>query len=103
MGLYEALEVSINDEDILNEAKDFGRHFLEANIKHLDHQQARFILNTLDHPYHNSLPRFMAKGLPDNFEGARDWVKHLQELAKMDFKMVQSIHQQKLLQIMIVY
>ena len=29
MGLYEALEVSINEEDILNEAKDFSRHFLE--------------------------------------------------------------------------
>ncbi|KAK7856670.1 (3s,6e)-nerolidol synthase 1 [Quercus suber] len=99
MELYDASEVSINEEDLLDEAKDFSRHLLEANIKHLDHQQARFILNTLEHPYHKSLPRFMAKGLPDNFEGARGWVKHLQELAKMDFKMVQSIHQLELLQI----
>ncbi|XP_075663578.1 (3S,6E)-nerolidol synthase 1-like [Castanea sativa] len=99
MELYDASEVSINEEDILDEAKDFSRHLLEANLKHLDHQQARFILNTLEHPYHKSLPRFMAKDLPDNFKGARSWVKHLQELAKMDFKMVQSIHQQELLQI----
>ncbi|KAL4629312.1 hypothetical protein ACB092_05G296900 [Castanea dentata] len=83
MELYDASEVSINEEDILDEAKDF----------------TRFILNTLEHPYHKSLPRFMAKDLPDNFKGARSWVKHLQELAKMDFKMVQSIHQQELLQI----
>ncbi|KAF3956479.1 hypothetical protein CMV_018394 [Castanea mollissima] len=98
-GYHVSAEVSINEEDILDEAKDFSRHLLEANIKHLDHQQAKFILNTLRHPYHKSLPRFMAKDLPDNFKGARSWVKHLQELAKMDFKMVQSIHQQELLQI----
>ena len=99
MELYEASQVNIEDEHILDEAKDFSRHFLEAKVKHLDHQRARLIVNTLEHPYHKSLPRFLAKGFLDDFEGTEDWIKHLQDLAKMDFKMVQSIHQQEILQI----
>uniref|UniRef100_A0A2N9FHJ4 Terpene synthase N-terminal domain-containing protein n=1 Tax=Fagus sylvatica TaxID=28930 RepID=A0A2N9FHJ4_FAGSY len=62
MELYEASQVNIGDEHILDEAKDFSRHFLEAKVKHLDHQRARLIVNTLEHPYHKSLPRWW-KGL----------------------------------------
>ena len=40
MELCEASEENINDEDILDEAKDYSHHLLEANVKHLDHQQA---------------------------------------------------------------
>uniref|UniRef100_A0A2N9GEC0 Terpene synthase N-terminal domain-containing protein n=1 Tax=Fagus sylvatica TaxID=28930 RepID=A0A2N9GEC0_FAGSY len=62
MELYEASHLNIEDEHILDEAKDFSRHFLEAKVKHLDHQRARLIVNTLEHPYHKSLPRWW-KGL----------------------------------------
>jgi len=40
MELCEASEENINDEDILDEAKDYSYHLLEANVKHLDHQPA---------------------------------------------------------------
>lgn len=100
MELYEASEVNVEEEDILDEAKVFGCHLLEAKVKNLDHQRARLILNRMEHPYHKSLPRFLAMGFQENLEGTRDWIKHLQELAKMDLKIVQSIHQQELLQIL---
>lgn len=99
MESYEASEVNVEEEDILGEAKVFGLHLLEAKVKNLDHQRARLILNRMEHPYHKSLPRFLAKGFQANLEGTKDWIKHLQELEKMDLKIVQSIHQQELIQI----
>ncbi len=49
----------IEGEDILNEAKDLSCQLLKTQVKHLDHYQARVTENTLEHPYHKSLPRFL--------------------------------------------
>ncbi|KAM3701657.1 hypothetical protein ACB094_05G189800 [Castanea mollissima] len=96
MELYEASEVNVEEEDILDEAKAFGHHLLEAKVKNLDHQRARLILNRMEHPYHKSLPRVLAKGFQENLEGTKDWIKHLQELAKMDLKILKLAKNQPL-------
>ncbi|KAG6642637.1 hypothetical protein CIPAW_09G153600 [Carya illinoinensis] len=75
MALYEASQLNIEGEDLLNAwEKD------RDNINH-----ARVVQNTLGHPYHKSL--------------ARGWLNDLLQLAKMDFNMTQSMHQKEIAQI----
>ncbi|CBI41006.3 unnamed protein product, partial [Vitis vinifera] len=99
LGLYAASQLSIEGEDILEEAQRFSSTLLNAGLEHLDHHEATVVGHTLEHPHHKSLPRFMAKSFLKDFQGPNGWLTVLQELAKADFNMVQSIHQQELLQI----
>ncbi|GLT70745.1 hypothetical protein SLA2020_428050 [Shorea laevis] len=61
MALYEASQLSIEGEDILDEAGNFSEQLLNARLRHLDENQLRVVGNTLRHPYHKSLAMFMAK------------------------------------------
>ncbi|CBI33220.3 unnamed protein product, partial [Vitis vinifera] len=98
MGLYEASQLSIG-EDILEEAGNFSSLLLNACLQHLDHHQAAVVKNTLEHPHHKSLARFMTKNFLTDFQGTNGWINALQELAKIDFNMVKSVHQKEMLQI----
>nr|WOZ50755.1 terpene synthase [Boswellia serrata] len=100
IGLYEASQLSLVGEDVLDEARDFSAELLNEWVKHLDGHQARTVRNTLSYPYHKSLSRFVAKNFfVNNFHGENRWIHVLQELAKMDFDLVQSLHKKEILQI----
>jgi hypothetical protein len=100
MALYEASQLNIEGEDILDEARNFSEQLLNARVRHLDHDnQLRVVENTLRHPYHKSLARFMAKNFFGNSQETNGWPNDLQLLAKIDFNMVQSMHQKEIVQI----
>ncbi|XP_022777388.1 (3S,6E)-nerolidol synthase 1-like [Durio zibethinus] len=100
MELYEASQLGIKGEDILDEAREFSSQILEkwrnAEVGLLS---GGVIRKTLDQPYHKSLSRFTARNLLTNFQGTNGWINILQELAKLDFNMVQSLHQQEIVRI----
>ena len=93
-----ASQLSIG-EDILEEAGNFSSLLLNACLQHLDRHQAAVVKNTLEHPHHKSLARFMTKNFLTDFQGTNGWINALQELAKIDFNMVKSVHQKEMLQI----
>ncbi|XP_058198228.1 probable terpene synthase 13 isoform X2 [Rhododendron vialii] len=95
MGLYEASQLSIEGEDILDQAAEFSAQLLNVWMTNLDHHQARVVGNTLGHTYHKSLARFMAKSYLGDYRGPNGWVKRLQQLAKLDFQIVQSAPRRK--------
>ncbi|KAF8409452.1 hypothetical protein HHK36_005528 [Tetracentron sinense] len=100
MGLYEASHLAVNGEHILDEANDFARKSLNASMMRLsDPDLAKNVWNTLDNPYHKSLARFNTKYYINNFKGRYGWSQVLQEFAKMDFNMVQHLHQRELVEI----
>ena len=99
MGLYEASQLCIKGEDTLEEIGNFSSQLLNAWNTHNDHSQARIVRNTLGHPHHKSLARFMAKSFLSDFQGTDGWVNVFRELAKMDFNVVKSIHQKEMLQV----
>ncbi|KAG6692402.1 hypothetical protein I3842_10G112900 [Carya illinoinensis] len=100
MALFEASQLSIEGEGILDEADSFCEQLLNAwQIRHLDDNQVSVVGNTLGNPYHKSLARFMAKKFFGNFTGTNGWLNDLRHLAKLDFNMVQSIHQKEIVQI----
>ena len=55
MGLYEASQLSIKGEDILEEMGNFSSQLLNAWNTNDDQSQARIVRNILGHPHHKSL------------------------------------------------
>lgn len=93
MSLYEASQLSIGGEDVLDEAG----HFSATHLANYD--LAGVVKHLLLHPYRKSLSP--AKNFfHGNFQGNEYiWILDLQELANMDFKLVQSLHQKEIVQI----
>ncbi|KAL2495266.1 S-(+)-linalool synthase [Forsythia ovata] len=84
MELYEAAQLSLEGEDILDEAAKFS---------------SQIVGNRLKHPYHKSIARFTAKKYIRDLQDIHGWEKTLKELAKMDYYVAQTAHQQELSQI----
>ncbi|XP_050288838.1 (3S,6E)-nerolidol synthase 1-like [Quercus robur] len=100
IGLYEASQLSIEGEDILDEAGEFSRQYLTEWATHLDHQQAILITDTLKNPHHKSQARFTTKNIQTNIQGTNEWINVVQELAQIDSNMVHEIHQKEIHQIL---
>lgn len=95
MSLYEASQLRIEGEGVLDEAEFLSRQLLEERMKFLDYDQAITIRNTLSHPYHKSFARISGKHLLGNvFDN--EYGKALQELATMDLTVMQIIHEKEL-------
>ncbi|KAF8411308.1 hypothetical protein HHK36_003855 [Tetracentron sinense] len=100
MGLYEASHLAVEGEHILDEAKDFSGKSLNASmIMLMDKDLARIVQNTLEHPFHKSLARFRTKYYIKSFQTQHEWIQLLQDFAKMDFNIVQRLHQRELVHI----
>ncbi|KAF7802761.1 (3S,6E)-nerolidol synthase 1-like [Senna tora] len=101
MELYEASQLSIARESILDEAQEFSGKILRERSSHLDIHKAMFVKSTLERPFHKSLAVFTAKSFFGNSQGINNngWLGALQDVAKMDFNLVQIAHNKEILQI----
>ncbi|XP_044461282.1 (3S,6E)-nerolidol synthase 1-like [Mangifera indica] len=100
LDLYEASQLCVEGEDVLDEARQFSSKLLNDSMTNLDDYQAEIVRNTLSYPYHRTLERFVAKNFfLRNFQGENRWINVFQDLAKMDFNLVQSLHQSEIVQI----
>ncbi|TQD77273.1 hypothetical protein C1H46_037214 [Malus baccata] len=98
MSVYEASQLSMEGEDALDDAGKLSGHLLN----YLGPHEARLVENTLGCPHHQSLAAFMAKNffLPNSQAGMNNrWLYMLQEVAKTDFNLVQSLHHKEIVQI----
>nr|WHL34568.1 terpene synthase 32 [Aquilegia viridiflora] len=99
--LYQASHLGMAGEDILDRAYAFTGKYLRDSMPHVGPDQACVITDTLDHPYHMTLTRFNVKNCIKYQEReSRTCGFLLQELAKMDFNIVQSLHNSELLQVL---
>ncbi|KAM1154558.1 hypothetical protein FF1_036875 [Malus domestica] len=102
MSVYEASQLSMEGEDALDEAGKLSGHLLNRSLSYLGPHEARLVENTLGCPHHQSLAAFMAKNflLPNSQAGMNNrWLNMLQEVAKTDFNLVQSLHHKEIVQI----
>nr|GMC83783.1 (3S,6E)-nerolidol synthase 1-like [Ipomoea batatas] len=100
MALHEASHLSIEGEDVLDEAAKFSRESLIASMVNLDECQASMVKNTLQYPYHKSLARFTAKTFIENMRIENEWEATLVNLATMDYSITQSFYQEEFRQIL---
>ncbi|KAG6472738.1 hypothetical protein ZIOFF_070215 [Zingiber officinale] len=101
-GIVSLLEASYlnTGEGILYEANRFATHHLNSSMPHFAPHFAKFIRQTLAHPYHVSLQSYRARrflvSLGGGEQGRR---KIVEEFARRDFKEVQLLHLQELEQV----
>ena len=92
IGLYEASQLSIAGEDILDEAEIFSGQVLKEKAAYLDFHEAKLVRSTLEQPFHKSLAMFTSRNLIGDFHGKNGWLNALQEVAKIDLSLLQLIH-----------
>ncbi|XP_058735522.1 (3S,6E)-nerolidol synthase 1-like [Vicia villosa] len=97
--LFEASHLSMEGEDILDEAEEFSRRILNGKLAQLDNLEAMFVKRTLEYPFHKSLPLFNARKFHGHLYGTNAWFGSLQELAKIDFTLRQQLYHQEIAQI----
>ncbi|GMP87024.1 hypothetical protein CsSME_00039573 [Camellia sinensis var. sinensis] len=84
-------------ESILEEARDFAtKHLKEYLKKRTDPNLAMLVSHALELPLHWTMPRMEARWFIDAYERRSDMNPTLLEFAKLDFNMVQAIHQEDL-------
>ncbi|XP_022941968.1 (3S,6E)-nerolidol synthase 1-like [Cucurbita moschata] len=98
MSLYEASQLCMHGDDILEEAETFSTHGLNHCLAHLDHHMAPLVRNTLAHPHHKSVAKFMVPNYFGDIQSTNKWIHVLQDVAKVDFNRTQLLHQDELVQ-----
>lgn len=97
MSLFEASQLRMEGEDVLDEAEFLSRQLLQERMKFLDDDQAITIRNTLAHPHHKSFARITEKHLITNvINGKERYQKALQELAILDIAVMRTTHEKEL-------
>nr|UZF96592.1 bornyl diphosphate synthase [Artemisia annua]UZG94252.1 bornyl diphosphate synthase [Artemisia annua] len=97
LNLYEASFHSFEDENILDEARDFTTKYLQGSIWKISDQYLSLLTSrALDMPLHWRLPRVESKWFIEAYEKRSGMNTTVLDLAKLDFNMVQAVHQEDL-------
>ncbi|CAI0456491.1 unnamed protein product [Linum tenue] len=101
LSLYEAAHMAFNGEDILDEALSFATKTLKYSIlpQTINPRFQKHINFALCFPVWKCIPRLLARYYIDFYSEDPSHNQKLLMLAKLDFNMVQNIHQQELREI----
>ncbi|KAK7271346.1 hypothetical protein RJT34_27159 [Clitoria ternatea] len=99
LSLYEASFLSLEDEAILDAARDFTSEFLKDYVgKNEGDYLSLLISHALEIPLHWRVPRCEAQWFINVYENSHNMSSTLLQFAKIDFNIVQAIHQEELKQ-----
>ncbi|KAH1091899.1 hypothetical protein J1N35_019156 [Gossypium stocksii] len=98
LNLYEASYLSMEGEAILDIARDFAAKQLQQYLKQkkLDEYVRMLVEHALELPLHWRVSRLEARWFIDVYEKREERNPMLLELAKLDFNIVQAVHQDDL-------
>ncbi|GMI72385.1 terpene synthase-like sequence-1,8-cineole [Hibiscus trionum] len=98
LSLYEASYLSVEDEGILDTAKEFASEQLERHLlqNKLDEHMRMAVEHALELPLHWRMSRLEARWFIDLYEKREERNPMLLQLAKLDFNIVQAVHQDDL-------
>lgn len=97
LSLYEASFHSLEDETILDEARDFTTKSLREYLDQNSGDHISLLINhALELPLHWRIPRWEAQWFIDAYETKPNMSLALLQFAKLDFNIVQSIYQEEL-------
>jgi (-)-germacrene D synthase len=95
LSLYEASHMMIHGEDILEEALSFTSTHLESIATQLSPFLATQVKYSLRQALHKNLPRLEARRYISIYEQDPSHDEILLTLAKLDFNLLQSLHQKE--------
>ncbi|XP_075650034.1 myrcene synthase, chloroplastic-like [Castanea sativa] len=97
LSLYEASFLAIENENILDEAREFSTKHLKVHVKkNKDKNLSALVNHSLEVPLHWRMLRLEARWFIDIYRRREDMNTILLELAELDFNMVQATHQEDL-------
>lgn len=103
LSLYEASFLLMDGENLLEEAKEFTTKLLKLNLNKDSCESNSYISMLVSHslelPLHWRMPRMEARWFIDAYEKNPDMNTTLLSFAKLDYNMLQAIHQQDLQQV----
>nr|GME04744.1 (-)-alpha-terpineol synthase-like [Ipomoea batatas]GME16539.1 (-)-alpha-terpineol synthase-like [Ipomoea batatas] len=101
LSLYEASYLSMEDEDVLEKAKDFSIHHLKQALKQgaIDEKLGEQVSHALEMPFHWMMQRLESRWFIDVYEKTENNNCIVLELAKLDYNMVQVLHLDELKQL----
>jgi len=95
LSLYEATQIMVHGEDILEEALTFTTTHLESIANQLSNSHAIQVKYSLRQALHKNFPRLQARNYVFIYEQDPSHDKNLLLLAKLDFNMLQKLHQKE--------
>ncbi|KAG8385680.1 hypothetical protein BUALT_Bualt03G0070300 [Buddleja alternifolia] len=101
MELYEAAQLSLPGEDILDEAAAFSSKLILHGCSMTHHNCSTIMVtNRLRHPHHKSIAKLTEKDfLLEDLKGMYEWEIPLRELVVMDLRKGQLVYQKEFLQV----
>ncbi|KAI3676750.1 hypothetical protein L1987_86363 [Smallanthus sonchifolius] len=93
--LYEASQLCIEGENILDEATIFSSHMLQKALDFLDDKKARLVRYTLENPHRRNITYFTLLNSPKDSDATI-----LKDLAELEYTMVQSIRKMEINEIL---
>ncbi|XP_042490310.1 alpha-terpineol synthase, chloroplastic-like [Macadamia integrifolia] len=94
LSLYEASHLAAEGESILEEAKHFTRTALKGMKGNIDPNLAKQVNHALELPLHKRITKLEARWYMDIYQRKEKSIPALNQLAKLDFNIVQGIHQE---------
>ncbi|GFZ06550.1 terpenoid cyclases/Protein prenyltransferases superfamily protein [Actinidia rufa] len=95
LSLYEATHLRVRGEEILDEALTFTTHHLESMVPNLSNPIAEHVVNALNQSIHKGLTRLDARCYISFHEQDDSHNKDLLNFAKLDFNLLQKLHQRE--------
>lgn len=100
LSLYEASYLSMEDEDVLEKARDFSIHHLKQALQQeIDENLGEQVRHALEMPFHWRMQRLESRWFIDVYEKTENNNSIVLQLAKLDFNMVQALHLDELKQL----
>ncbi|KAL6314044.1 hypothetical protein AAG906_011779 [Vitis piasezkii] len=96
LSLYEATHLRVHGEDILDEALAFCTTRLRSVAKYSSNPLAEQVDHALKQPIRKGLPRLEARHYFSIYQADDSHNKALLKLAKLDFNLLQNLHQKEL-------
>jgi hypothetical protein len=107
LSLLRASEISFPGENVMEEAKTFTREYLNqllagrGDVTDVDESLLREVKYTLEFPWYCNVPRWQARSFIEIYGQNHSWLKSninqkVLELAKLDFNILQCIHQKEI-------
>ncbi|KAL8162565.1 hypothetical protein V2J09_014054 [Rumex salicifolius] len=96
LSLYEAAQLMIHGEAILDLALSFAATCLRSVLPHLSPVYTKRVLHALNHPVHKWIPRLNSVWYFSIYNEMEQSNETLLEFSKLDFNIVQKLHQQEL-------
>jgi (3S)-linalool synthase len=98
LSLHDISNLNMGEES-LYKAKEFSRKHLTSAIEYLDPKLARYVRQSLDHPYHVSLMQYKARHHLSYMQSLSSMNTGMQELALAEFQINKLLNQREMQEI----